>query len=127
MIDIAAINALIVWEAKNPQWNQNKKYQRRLFLEKLGLALVSHLLDFRSKTSKFLNKDIQNALAIVGYPVSNKDPPAADVDSIHPKRKTCSICEYSVDKKTSTQCCECSSFVCSEHSVKRVFCVTCAK
>ena len=61
------------------------------------------------------------------YPVLNKDPPAADVDSTHPKRKRCSICEYSLDKKTSTQCFNCSSFVCKEHSVKRIFCITCSK
>jgi len=127
MIDIAAINALIVWKAKNPQWYQNKKYQRRLFLEELGLALVSHLLDFRSKNSKFLNADIQNALANVGYPVSSKNPSESNEDSTQPKRKRCSICERSVDKKVSTQCYNCSSFVCNEHSVKRIFCITCSK
>ncbi|CAF1319632.1 unnamed protein product [Adineta ricciae] len=91
MIDIAAINALIVWKAKNPQWNQNKKFQRRLFLEELGLSLVSNLLDFRSKTSKFLNKDVENALAIVGYPmVKNLQEPEPNENSIQPKkRKRC--------------------------------------
>ena len=44
MVDVAAINALIVWKAKNPQWNRNKRYQRRLFLEELGLSLATHLL-----------------------------------------------------------------------------------
>ncbi|CAF3336410.1 unnamed protein product [Rotaria sp. Silwood1] len=38
MIDIAAINAMIIWKTKNPQWNQNIKHKRRLFLEELGLA-----------------------------------------------------------------------------------------
>ncbi|CAF1099302.1 unnamed protein product [Rotaria sp. Silwood1] len=42
MIDIAAINALIVWKVKNPQWNQNTNHKRRLFLEELGLALERH-------------------------------------------------------------------------------------
>ena len=73
MIDIAAINALIIWKAKNPQWNENIKHKRRLFLEELGMALVSHQLDFRSKNSKFLNTDIQNALAIVGYSVIKRN------------------------------------------------------
>ncbi|CAF1308666.1 unnamed protein product [Rotaria sordida] len=127
MIDIAAINALIVWKAKNPQWNQNKKYQRRLFLEELGLALVSYLLDFRSKNSKFLNTDIQNALAIVGYPVTKNNLSEPNENSTQSKRKRCSICERSVDKKISTQCCNCSAFVCNEHSVKRIFCITCSK
>jgi hypothetical protein len=127
MIDIAAINALVVWKTKNPEWNQNKKYQRRLFLEELGLSLVSHLLDSRSKNSKFLNKDIQNALAIVGYPVTKTNLSEVDKNSAQSKRKRCSLCEHSMDKKTSTQCCNCSAFVCNEHSVKRIFCMTCSK
>jgi len=32
-----------------------------LFLEELGEGLIAHLLDFHSKTSKFLYKDIQDA------------------------------------------------------------------
>jgi hypothetical protein len=127
MIDIAAINALIVWKTKNPQWNRNRKYQRRLFLEELGLALVSPLLDFRSKNSKFLNTDIQNALAIVGYPVTKNNISEPIENSAQLKRKRCSICERSNDKKTSTPCCNCSAFVCNEHSVKRMFCITCSK
>jgi hypothetical protein len=129
MIDIAAINALIVWKAKNSQWNQNKKYQRRLFLEELGRSLVSNLLDFRSKTSKFLNKDVENALAVVGYPmVKNLQEPEPNENSTQPKkRKRCSICETSRDKKTSIQCCRCSEFVCNEHSVKFIYCTNCSK
>ena len=85
------------------------------------------LLDFRSKNSKFLNKDILDALAIVGYPVSKKNSLGANEGSTEPKRKRCSLCEHSMDKKTSTQCCIGSSYVCSEHSVKGVFCITCSK
>ncbi|CAF1514241.1 unnamed protein product [Rotaria sordida] len=121
------ISTFYFLQAKNPQWNQNKKYQRRLFLEELGLVLVSHLLDFRSKNSKFLNTDIQNALAIVGYPVTKKNRPEPNENSTQPKRKQCSICERSMDKKTSIQCFNCSAFVCNEHSVKRIFCITCSK
>ncbi|CAF2798515.1 unnamed protein product [Rotaria sp. Silwood2] len=125
MIDMAAINALIIWKAKNPQWNQNKKYQRRLFLEELGLSLVSELLDFRSKTSKFLNTDIEDALAIVGYPIV-KNVQELIENSTQSKRKRCSICETSKDRKTSLQCCRCSEFVCNEHSVKVIYCTNCS-
>ncbi|CAF1374989.1 unnamed protein product [Rotaria sordida] len=71
--------------------------------------------------------DIQNALAIVGYPVTKKNLPEPNENSTQPKRKRCSICECSMDKKPSTQYCDCSAFVCNEHSVKRIFCVTCSK
>lgn len=127
MIDIAAINSLIIWKEKNPQWNQNKKYQRRLYLEELGMNLVSELLDFRSKTSKFLNKDIQNSLAVVGYPVVKQLAQVNTNCAQTVKRKRCSICEATKDKKTSNQCFHCSRFICNEHSVKVIYCIQCSK
>ena len=127
MIDIAAINAMIVRKTKNPQWNQNRKHKRRLFLKQLEMALVSNQLDFRSKNSKFLNTDIENALAIVGYPVIKRNISIVNDNSAQAKRNRCSLCERSKDKKALTQCSVCSAFVCDEHSVKRVFCNNCCE
>ena len=127
MIDIAGLNGLVLWKHKNPDWNPNKRYKRRLFIEELGMGLVSPLLDFRSTTSKTLHKDIRNALAVFGYPLIEEEPQELDESSIQTKRKRCSICHFSEDRKTSTQCSRCSGFVCKEHSVKQIFCTTCAK
>lgn len=118
---------MIIWKTKNPQWKQNIKHKRRLFLEELGLTLVSHQLEFRSKNSKFLNTDIQNALATVGYPVTKRNISIITNNSTQVKRKRCSFCDRSTDRKTSTQCSSCSIFVCNEHSIKRTFCNTCYK
>ncbi|CAF3896597.1 unnamed protein product [Rotaria sp. Silwood1] len=109
MIDVTALNAFILWKAKNPEWNRDKRYQRRLFLEELGLSLVTPLLDFRSKTSKFLHKDIQNALAIVGHPVAKRNSQKSNEDSAQGKRKRCSMRETSKDRKTSIKCYNCSA------------------
>ena len=73
---------MIVWKAKNPQWNQNIKHKHRSFLEELGLALVSHQLDFRSQNSKFLNADIQNVLAVIGYPITKRNITLINENSI---------------------------------------------
>ena len=127
MVDIAAINALILWKEKNPNWNQNKPYKRRLFLEELGTSLVSSLLDFRSRTSTNLHTDIRNALAVVGYPVIEEEAQKTNEDFIRHKRKRCSICHFSKDKKTSNQFYKCSEFVCNEHSIKRILCTNCSK
>ena len=43
------------------------------------------------------------------------------------KRKRCSFCERSKDKKTPAQCSACSAFVCDEHSVKRIFYNNCCE
>ncbi|CAF0914650.1 unnamed protein product [Rotaria sordida] len=40
--------------------------------KKLRISLVAHLLDVRLQTSKFLHKDVQSALAVMGYPKVEK-------------------------------------------------------
>ena len=59
MIDIAGINALVIWKEKNPNWNINKRPKRRSFLDELEISLVSPLLDFLSKASTNLHTNIQ--------------------------------------------------------------------
>jgi hypothetical protein len=127
MIDIATINVLIIWNEKNPHWNNNKTYRRHLFLEELGKSLTAHLLDHRSKTSKFLHKEIQNALAIVGYPVIKQPSEELSENSTQSKRKRCSLCDRSKDRKVQNTCYHCSEPVCDEHSVQRIFCINCSK
>lgn len=127
MIDAAAINVLILWKKKNPNWNANKKYKRRLFLEELGTLLTSYLLDFRSKTSSTLHKDIQNALALLGYPRIETELETFITDAARSKRKRCSLCDYSSDRKVSNTCYKCSEPVCKQHGVTRVFCINCSK
>lgn len=41
ILDVSAINAFVVWREVNPSWERGKNFKRRLFLEKLGKALVS--------------------------------------------------------------------------------------
>lgn len=127
MIDIATINALIVRNEKNSHWNKNKTHRRRLFLEELGKSLTAPLLDHRSKTSKFLHKDTRNALAIVGYPVKQQPSEGSSGNFTQSKRKRCSLCDRSKDRKVRTICYNCSESVCEEHSVQRIFCINCSK
>ena len=121
-MQICAFNAHQTYDETNKKQKLEQIIQW-LFLEELGLALVSHQLDSRSKNinSKFLNVDIQNALAAVGYPVSKTSISNIDPNSIQTKRKRYTFCERSTEKKTSTQCCSCAEFICNEHSVKRIF------
>lgn len=127
MLDIAALNALVIWKEKNPDWNKNKRFKRRLFLEELGISLATHLLDVRSQTSKFLHKDVQSALAVMGYPKVEKASQELNETSTDLKRKRCSLCDRTKDRKTLNKCYKCSEPVCNEHCVKRLFCITCSK
>lgn len=40
MIDISALNALIIFKDVNPNWQKNKQTMRRVFLRELGLSLA---------------------------------------------------------------------------------------
>ena len=91
------------------------------------MGLVMPLLDYCSKTSTNLHTDIQNALALFGYPMVEKELQEAHENSTQPKRKRYAFCHFFKEKKTSNKYYKCSEFVCNEHSVKRVFCITCSK
>ncbi|MBN3314834.1 GT2D2 protein, partial [Atractosteus spatula] len=43
-LDISAYNTFVVWTEVNPAWNQGTSYKKRLFLEELGRALVTPLI-----------------------------------------------------------------------------------
>ena len=70
---------------------------------------------------------IRIALAIVGHPITRRNSEESNEDSAQGKRKRCSMCETSKDRKTSTKCYKCSAFVCNEHSIKQIFCINCSK
>ena len=99
------------YEKKNPNWYESKRYKRRLFLKKLGLVLTFHLINFRSTNSKFLHIDVQNRFAIVGHHIVEREPGESHLAFEQSKRKRCSICDYSKDRKVSNKSHECSKFV----------------
>ena len=49
MLDVSAYNAYVVWRAINPSWNERKFIKRRIFLEELGKALVTPLMQRRQR------------------------------------------------------------------------------
>jgi len=68
-LDIAAVNALVIWLYKEPTWNARKTNKRRQFLRQLGMQLIRPQMGRRSKQSG-LNSHIQQALSTnLGKPV----------------------------------------------------------
>lgn len=47
MVDISALNALIVFKDVNPNWQTNKQTMRRVFLRELGLSLAKPYMAMR--------------------------------------------------------------------------------
>ena len=66
MIDVAGIAAYVIWTTKNPQWNNNKRHRRRIFLQQLGRSLVDSYLNQRSKNPQAVQQALDdNAVMFV--------------------------------------------------------------
>jgi len=49
IIDVSSYNAFVIWREKNPEWLRQKLNRRRVFLEQLGKALVTPLIERRKR------------------------------------------------------------------------------
>lgn len=108
MINVAAINAQIVYHANN----ESIKTRRSEFLKLLGRSLADDFLRRRSKCSTLprnLKQDIQSLFSDEGA-----DQPTEEVRGT--KRQRCSECGRSKNRYTKYQCRSCKKFLCLEHA-----------
>ncbi|XP_035983471.1 piggyBac transposable element-derived protein 1-like [Fundulus heteroclitus] len=68
IIDVSSYNAFVIWREINPTWMSCKHNKRRVFLEQLGKALVTPLIERRkhvprTEASAAVVKAIQSAAA----------------------------------------------------------------
>lgn len=94
MLDIAAVNAFVVWTKINPGYHVGKRHRRRLFLEELGQTLAC-------------------TLPVVKPTRTLPTPQLASEN----KRSRCHLCPRNVDKKVPSKCSKCQKFTCLGHSV----------
>ena len=123
ILDICGINTMVIWKCKNPNWNKDKPYKRRLFIEELGMQLISEYLSYRASNPTGLQSHIRAAMTLVGYPCKEQREPEPSISS--GKRNRCFLCPRSKDKKVIQKCSKCHLFVCNEHSHKEVYCKNC--
>lgn len=123
IIDVSSYNAFVIWREINPTWMAGKQNARRAFLEQLGKALVTPLIERRkhvprTEASAAVVKAIQSA----GAP----DPPAttATIRAKASKRKRCQFCPQKKECKTHTVCRKCKKYICKGCSLP--YCATCA-
>ena len=50
IIDVSSYNAFVMWNKINPTWMADKQNKRRVFLEQLGKALVTHTIKEGSRS-----------------------------------------------------------------------------
>jgi hypothetical protein len=128
MIDISALNSLVIWIYKNPTWNASKPDQRRrLFLSELGMTLIKPQLENRATQLNGLTRSITCALGqILGRNVhlTSQAPVAAE----GAERKRCHVCvsnstgrgfkrtKYNNANKSASVCSICGKTTCGKHS-----------
>ncbi|XP_034147179.1 piggyBac transposable element-derived protein 4-like [Esox lucius] len=128
IIDVSAYNAFVIWRELNPGWMTRKRNKRRVFLEQLGKALVTPLMERRARiprthSSAALVKAAQSARAGVrpeGLEAAARAPGPAPAS----KRKRCQSCPPKKDCKTHTVCSGCKRYVCKRCT--HAYCPTCA-
>ncbi|CAJ1074266.1 piggyBac transposable element-derived protein 4-like [Xyrichtys novacula] len=49
ILDVSSYNAFVIWRELNPEWMPQKRNKRRVFLERLGKALVTPLIERRER------------------------------------------------------------------------------
>ncbi|MBN3292163.1 PGBD4 protein, partial [Polypterus senegalus] len=121
-LNLAGINALVVFLSKFPDWEARHTIKRRIFLEKLGLQLLRPWLERRIQLSR-LPRATQTALKICGV---EKVKPVI-VEETPKKRRRCHICPASLGRKTVDCCSVCLQPCCNDHKTVTVVCDCCAE
>ncbi len=121
MLDVAGIAALVVWLSKNPDWNANKHYRRRLFLNQLGNELISDQLERRLETPQALQRGVRAAMQAIGR-LDTRPRPNDQAPAVTGKRR-CQLCPRREDRKVLTRCAYCEVYCCPRHH--SVICDTC--
>ena len=121
-LNVAGINAQVVYMAKFPDWEAGKSHRRRLFLQNLGMLLLQPWLERRAQIP-YLNEPIKRALESCGY--ARRKP---QKDEFGPqKRRRCHICPSALDHKTPNRCSVCNEPYCNEHKTTTITCTYCSE
>ncbi|XP_034385702.1 uncharacterized protein LOC117728888 [Cyclopterus lumpus] len=136
ILDVSAYNAFVIWREVNPDWMPGKRNKRRVFLERLGKALVAPFVERRERlprteASAAFVKAARRARAHRDGP-EDPDGVAAAETEVVPRgaasnRKRCQICPSKKDSKTYTVCNGCNKYICKGCSLALPFCPTCAR
>lgn len=111
MLDIAALNAYIIYTELYPDWNRNRNYKRRLFLAALSKDLIRPLVQ-RRVSIPTLKQSTKASISMCGLvpPL----PVAAPLVAPEGDRGRCLLCP--TRKQIRPTCSICHHHVCSAHS-----------
>lgn len=120
MLDIAALNAFLLYIHEHPNFENGKSHRRRLFLKELCKALVTPHMVKRSE-NPYLRKetleDMKIFITIIKPETENSEPSA--------KKRRCYVCPSKLGRMSKMICSQCKKNICREHS--SMICNSCCK
>jgi hypothetical protein len=142
MLDIAALNAYLLWIEKYPEWKKNNRSNRKCFIRELSLELAKPNI-IRRKDSKVrfhnqqldafdtvlsYNQQISTATDATNDNISRNLPgELTNVSESRAPARTCRFCPYDAKKRSTIVCHICKKSVCKSHrkEKKYIFCGNC--
>ena len=67
LLDIACINAFIIWRAKYPAWKESCRSRRAVYIEELSIELVQPNIQFPATRTCGLHKSTLDAMHMMDY------------------------------------------------------------
>lgn len=108
ILNIAGINSRVIYMVAN----QNEQLTRLDFLKTLGKSLSRPCMERRIRNLQVPRKLRMKISQIPGVQIPQQVAKSSDVPKS--KRKRCSICPTSMDRKTNHACCACKFPVCQQ-------------
>jgi hypothetical protein len=127
MINIATVNALVIYANNIRKDQPDKKIKRKYFLLRITHDLVTPYVTQRYKLSTLI-RNIRKAIVLCRFVSDSEgnimqDP--EDYEVISRKQRHCHICHRSRDVKTQFVCKGCGHYICKGHMSMIVTCDIC--
>ena len=127
MINIVAVNALVIYAHNMRKDQPEKKIKRKNCLPRIAHDLVTPFVTQRYKLSS-LPRNIKTPIVMcrfVSDSEENTTQDPEDYEAISKKRGCRHVCSRSKDVKTQFVCKGCGHYVCKDHISMIVTCDTC--
>ena len=127
MINIAAVNALVIYANNMRKDQPDNKIKRKYFMLRITHDLVTPFVTQRYKLST-LPRNIKTARVTCGFVSDSEENTTQDPEDyevISRKQSHCHVCRRSRDVKTQFVCKGCEHYVCKDHMIMIVTCDIC--
>ena len=114
LLDVAALNAFVVFSTQDSEFEVGKNHKRRLFLQNLAEELVIPQIRRRQRVTTNLNSTVLVAMEQCG--VRREENVRTVSETPVTKQKLCHYCPSKKDCKSAMVCKKCNKNVCKEHS-----------